>query len=238
LRAATWCNGSSPCCDQRVALIMASARPMRLPPWGRGRSPLSHGITSIIFGFAGNRIGGFYMRAGLHIAYSYHGQLYAIDAWSASTNCVIRNWRDNVNPGRATGQATSTAALPSTSRASVNERLYRAVGVAGLAQLESAPTAPLRFGGVARGPFRALASSGAGRGCCFGANSARGPGYGAILGRQFRVAYSLPPSDLLRGAVPRPWSVPGPSGAGRASTLLGRIRAPGPRCSRCGNPCA
>ena len=39
------------------------------------------------------------MIAGLHTTYRYHGQLYAIDAWSASTNCVIRNWRDNVNPG-------------------------------------------------------------------------------------------------------------------------------------------
>ena len=110
---------------------------------------LSHGITSIIFGFAGNRIGGFYMTAGLHITCRYHGQLYAIDAWSASTNCVIRNWRDNVNPGRATAQATSTTALPSTSRASVNEWLYRAVVVAGLAQSESTRLTPLRIGGVA-----------------------------------------------------------------------------------------
>jgi hypothetical protein len=129
-------------------------------------------------------------------------------------------------PGRATGQATSTAELPSTSPTSVNERLCRAVVVAGQAQLESGRLPRSAFGGVARGPVPCFGFLRRGQGLLLWRHPARGPSYGAILSRQFRVACSLPPSDLLRGAVPRPRSVPGPSGAGRASTLLGKIRAP------------
>jgi hypothetical protein len=54
---------------------------------------LRHGYNTVVFGFAGNRIGGFDMVAGLRITYRYHGQLYTMSAWSASTACVIRNGR-------------------------------------------------------------------------------------------------------------------------------------------------
>jgi hypothetical protein len=54
---------------------------------------LRHGLNTVVFGFAGDRVGGYYMVAGLRIVYRYHGQVYAMNAWSASTACVVRNWR-------------------------------------------------------------------------------------------------------------------------------------------------
>jgi hypothetical protein len=54
---------------------------------------LAHGLNTVIFGIAGDRPGRFYMVAGIVVRYRYHGQLYAVNAWSASVLCTVRNWR-------------------------------------------------------------------------------------------------------------------------------------------------
>jgi hypothetical protein len=48
---------------------------------------LRHGLSSVVFGIEGpnHRI---YMVAGLRITYRYRGQLYSVNAWSASTDCM------------------------------------------------------------------------------------------------------------------------------------------------------
>ena len=52
-----------------------------------------HGNSSVIFGISGTRPGEDYMTAGLRIVYRYQGKLYTVSIWSATTDCVARNWR-------------------------------------------------------------------------------------------------------------------------------------------------
>jgi hypothetical protein len=58
---------------------------------------LQHGLYSLIFGFAGNRVGANYMTAGLRIVYRYRGQIHSVRTWAAAVDCVTRDWRTTGN---------------------------------------------------------------------------------------------------------------------------------------------
>jgi len=51
------------------------------------------GEHSIVFGFAGSRVGEDYMTAGLRLIYEYHSHRYTVVVWSAAVACVSPNWR-------------------------------------------------------------------------------------------------------------------------------------------------
>jgi hypothetical protein len=84
----------------RLAVLKVDLRSGGLIVGGRGSgvptapfrgARLHRGRNEILFGVAGDRIGGFYMVAGLYVTYRYHGQLYTMNAWSATTLCVVGN---------------------------------------------------------------------------------------------------------------------------------------------------